>query len=213
MITRRTAVLGGLAAVGGAQSASAAIRCTPFAPNGVRQCEVGLAVQLNRIMVNTPTQQRQNWCWAACVSAIFGYHGFDVPQLRIVEKVFGADVNSPAIGPQIIRAIDGSWRDEAGRRFFAHGIVLWDAQFMFGDPRAAAISAQELSADRPLIVGALGHAMVLSGMTYLVDTMSRGQPLQLVVRDPWPAPGMPTRKILTGPQVQNTSFLAAVHIE
>lgn len=212
MITRRNVVGGAVGLFGFSQAARAALQCGPYQPNGVRLCEAGLIVNLNPILASVGYQERPYWCWAACISAVFGFHGYSVSQSDVVSKVFGSDFNTTADGPHIIAAIDGDWTDNNGREFTAQGVVLLDSNVGFQNPSTSPIAAQELAAGRPLIIGAMGHAMVLSGMTYAVDTYSRGQPLALVVRDPWPRPGFPPRRQLSGQEVFNTSFLAGIVI-
>jgi hypothetical protein len=82
--------------------------------------------------------------------------------------------------------------------------VLWDAQFGFGRPDAIAIAAQELARNNPLILGAMGHATVMTAMTY----SGNGQFIQInevIIRDPWP--GNPNRRGSLGPGgASNTIF-------
>jgi hypothetical protein len=212
MLSRRELIGGTVGLLGFSQAAGAALQCGPYQTNGVRVCEAGLIVDINPILANVGYQERPYWCWAACISAVFGFHGFFVSQSDIVSKVFGSAINSTADGPHIIAGINGDWTDNNGREFTAQGVVLLDSSFGFQDPSASPIAAQELASGRPLIIGAMGHAMILSGMTYAVDVYSRGQPLSLVVRDPWPRPGFPPRRQLSGQEVFNTSFLAGIII-
>lgn len=202
MVSRRQLVFGAGALLAAPQEVAAGIVCRDFP--GFRQCSVGVQVGLE-----TARQRCPEWCWAACVEAIFGFHGYRVPQERIVEKAFGGDICRAAIGPQIAQAIEGSWRDERGRSFDATVEVLWDAQFRFGRPDAIIQAARELEADNPLILGALGHATVLTAMTYSGNGFAV-QLNELIVRDPWP--GNPNRRTLTLPEALATQFLAKVAV-
>jgi hypothetical protein len=161
------------------------------------------------IRLATASQRCPEWCWAACIEAIFSFHRHPVSQRRIVEKVFGSDVCAPAIGPQIVSAINGEWIDDDGDTFEANADVLWDSQFSFGRPDAIIQAARELEADNPLIVGAMGHATMLTSMTYSGNGMAI-QLNELVVRDPWP--GNPNRRRLTPQEAVYTQFLAKVDI-
>ena len=194
---------GALAAAVTAQAAKAAVVCTPFAMNGVQLCDVGLTVA-----GITARQSRQNWCWAACIEAIFRFHGYRVDQARIVEKVFGATFDAPANSPQIVYGVDGDWESDDGRSFDARAEVLWDTASFFGRPDAAAQAAQDLASGHPLILGALGHAVVLTGMKYQRDMAGNGMVYELTVRDPWPY--SPNRRLLNGYEAMNTQFLAKV---
>lgn len=186
--------------------ALAALRCGPFDGRGVQLCEVGIP----NLTMPTVRQRCPQWCWAACIEAIFALHGHPVPQEAIVHRLFGGLVCRPVPGPGIVRAVDGAWRDASGTRFGAEAEVLWDAQYGFGRPDAAAEAARELAEGNPLINGALGHATVLTAMTYARDAAGRGQPLQIVVRDPWPL--NPNRRVLGPQEAMGTMFLAKVRV-
>lgn len=204
----RRAVLSGLAttAIAGISStADAAITCTPFDMNGVQMCDVGITVANN-----TASQENDQWCWAACIQAVFGFHGHGVSQGRIVDKIFGGHVNSTANGPQILTAVNGTWRDDRGAAFEAAGTVLMDANYGINSPHAVALAAQQLIQNNPLIVGSNGHAMVLTAMRYFADVYGRWQPGSFTVRDPWPL--NPNRRMLSQSEVAGATFLAAIQV-
>src|SRR4029453_7643625 len=105
--------------------------------------------------------------------------------------------------------IEGNWIDKLGDPFQARAQVLWDAQFGFGRPDAIAIAAQELARNNPLILGAMGHATVMTAMTY----SGNGQFIQInevIIRDPWA--GNPNRRALSAQEALATQFLAAVRV-
>jgi len=203
MISRRFFIAAAGGIFGLSTPARAALVCQDFP--GFRRCSVGLTVD-----VGTARQQCAEWCWAACVEGVFAFHGYPVAQRRIVEKVFASNVCRPAIGPQIVEAIDGSWTDDQGNDFEAECDVLWDSQFQFGRPDAVVEAARELEAGRPLILGAMGHATLLTAMTYSGNGIAI-QLNELVIRDPWP--GNPNRRVLTPMEAMNTQFLAKVVID
>lgn len=173
--------------------------------NGVQLCEVAASH-------NRPIQKQQNmyWCWAACIADIFECHGYAVRQKEIVEKIHGIPLDLPAVGPQIMAAINGRWEDLRGNRFKARMQLLWDRHALFGNPRASQIAIRELEQDKPLITGALGHATVLTGMSYARDGWGNVQPMTLVVKDPFP--NMPSIRTLHPAEIVNTTFLAAVDV-
>jgi hypothetical protein len=202
MISRRQLIFAGGATFASPRAALAALQCRDYGP--VRTCSVGLPVGLI-----AAAQQCLEWCWAACIQTIFDYHGYSVEQERIVQKLFGATACLPAIGPHIAYAIEGNWIDKLGDPFQARAQVLWDAQFGFGRPDAIAIAAQELARNNPLILGAMGHATVMTAMTY----SGNGQFIQInevIIRDPWP--GNPNRRALSAQEALATQFLAAVRV-
>lgn len=196
----------GLAAFAAAAPAHAAIRCTAFDARGIQFCEAGLDRNLGAV---TAKQEHSQWCWAACISAIFAYHGFPVDQDRIVEATYGRRVNLPAHGRAIASATNRLWTDDGGRRFTSRCQVLWDTGAFVARPDAAAQAAQELAAGNPLIFGALGHAMVLTAMSFARDARGHGQPTQAIVRDPWPGRG---RRALAAEEWMSAVFLARVRV-
>ena len=129
---------------------------------------------------------------------MFAYYGFDVPQRRIVQETWGSIVNLPGQPHEILANLNRPWVDARGRRFRAFGDVLT------ANPITA---AQDLSADMPLIIGTLGHAMVLTSLVYYRDVYSRGIVERAVVRDPWPGRG---RRVLSGQEWISTTFLARI---
>ena len=203
-IGRRALLTGGIAtfAIGG--RAQAAIECTQYDERGIQQCEAGIEARVGAFEAE---QLHSRWCWAACISAIFRYHGFWVSQQQIVEETFGRLVNLPAYGPQIMSAVNRSWVDEGGRRFVSHGAVLWDADASIGGLGATGEASRELADGNPLILGTAGHAVVLTALIYERDSQGRGGPNVAVVRDPWPGRG---RRTLSRTEWQQTRFLAKI---
>ncbi len=206
-VTRRNLVLAGAASMAAASVAQAAMQCMPVAM-GVNQCQVGLpsiAVQ------GAESQECQQWCWAACLSSIFAYYGVRVSQQRIVAKIFGGNICAPAFGPQIIAAARGAWTADNGQQFLADAQPLVDLQFGVYAPNAAAQAAKSLASGIPLINGALGHATVMTAMTYLADAYGRSQITAITVRDPWnPGGSSAIRRDLTAGEAASTQFLAQV---
>jgi hypothetical protein len=210
---RRAFILGGAGIALGAPAvwlstrpAQSAMRCTPFDGRGIQFCEVGLDQNLGAV---TAQQEHSQWCWAACISAIFHYHGHPVDQARIVSATYGQLVNMPAHGRQIAAATSRPWLDDGGQQFVSQCEVLWDSGEFVARPDAAAQAAGELAQGAPLIIGAAGHAMVLTAMTYERNQTGAGQPTQAIVRDPWPGRG---RRALLPQEWAQTVFLAKVHV-
>lgn len=174
----------------------AVTRCANFAIDGTQICASGIDAQV--MLQVARVQQNTQWCWAACIQMIFAYYGFSISQPRIVYETWGNIVNMPAQPIDIIRDLNKVWIDDRGRRFVARSIVA-------GNPQMA---AQELSMNRPLIIGALGHAMVLSALTYRRNKRGSGFVMEAVVRDPWETRG---RRVLTAQEWNSASFLTGVY--
>lgn len=196
-----TGLLGAAAFAG--TSARAARVCQPY--DDVEVCEVGLQFDP---AVTTAQQECIYWCWAACVESIFALNGYAVSQAEIVQRVYDAPVCAPAVGAVIAAAASGEWMTGDGRRFSTSTDVLIDADRGIWRADAAEIAGRELTANRPLIVGALGHAVLLTAVTFAQDAYGNYRILQCVVRDPWPT--SPNRRVLTEAEAQQMFFLAAV---
>ena len=201
MTRRRLLGLTGAAAVaallprGGAQAAQ---QCAEFDWQGIQQCMAGIPSQIAG--QSALPQYQSQWCWAACISMIFGYYNRPVRQERIVQEAFGRIVDMPANPRQILSAVNRPWTDERGKPFRGHG------QDLPIDPNLA---ARYMAQEKPLIIGTLGHAMVLTALSWAQDQRGQQQLTGLVVRDP--AFGGQRRE-LSGQEIQSTMFLAHVDI-
>lgn len=129
-------------------------------------------------------QRMGNWCWAACIQMVLNYHGLYVDQQDIVQRVFGAAVDRPANGQQIMTALTGWAPDTRGRQssIYADAYHL-DAETVIND----------LDKKWPLIVGlkgargqATGHAYVMTAAYFSRDSYGEATIHRVVLRDPYP---------------------------
>jgi hypothetical protein len=206
MLLRRELLTGLAAALILPRRASAEIACQPWG-EGQEVCQAGLKFAPE---MTTAEQQCPYWCWAACIESIFAIDGFRVPQQQIVARVYGGVVCAAADGPTIARAVSGQWQDDAGRAFNASCDVVIDQQYGVWRNDAPLLAAKELEAGRPLILGALGHAVLLTAMTFGRDAYGNTQVGEMVIRDPWPT--NPNRRTLSMQEAQQISFLATVQV-
>lgn len=206
MLLRRDFLAGLAAALALPRAARSEIVCQPWG-EGQEICEAGLKFAPQ---MRTAEQQCQFWCWAACIETIFGIAGHQVPQQEIVARVYGGPVCAAANGPTIANAVSGQWRSRAGRVFSSNCEVLIDSHFGIWRGDAHLVAAAELEANRPLILGALGHAVLLTAMTFGRDRYGNVQVGDMVIRDPWPT--NPNRRTLMPHEVQQISFLARVSV-
>lgn len=193
-----TAAIASLAGVVPKRS-MAALVCTPFVPPGIQQCNVGIASAI--AVVNAPLQHETEWCWAACIEAVFKYYGHPVSQARIVAETWGAIVNLPGQPQQILFDLNRPWIDDFGRPFAVVGDVL---------SANAMTASQDLALDMPLIIGSMGHAMVLTRLEYVRDGFGRGDVRAAYVRDPWPGNGL---RVLTPKEWLSTMFLVRIRVQ
>jgi len=200
-MNRRDFIRTGMAvAVSGALSplANAGLSCGSWVPPGVRGCVAGIESALIPI---TALQQKNQWCWAACIEMVFRYYGFRVSQKKIVEDTWGEAVNMPGYPNQILSDLNRGWTDRDNRDFSVSGDSY---------TASAMTAAQDLTADMPLIIGTMGHAMVLTRLDYLVDQYGRGEVKWATVRDPWPGRG---RRVLSPQEWHNISFAARIRVQ
>jgi hypothetical protein len=164
------------------------VAIVPSSTAGTR-CESGVCtagIPTARVKEIAATQQMNEWCWAASISMAFAYHGHPVSQSEIVRTIWGQVVNLPAMnGMTITGALNREWTDSNGKRFrsrssftdLAAGVAMVDNQRI----------VSELKAERPLIVGVKGHAMLLTAISYMpMGANVIGPVVGAVVRDPWP---------------------------
>ena len=203
MISRRKLVSAGAATLCIPHVAQSAVQCTPYDASGIQYCEAG--VYIGSV---TAQQECQNWCWAACIEAVFHQHGYVVPQEAIVERIYSDLSCRPATGKMIIEALSGNWIDEYGCQFQAWGEPIIDLHHGIWSYDAAARVASELAANNPLINGAVGHATMISAISYNRNYYGQGQVVSITVRDPWP--GKPNKRLLTPQEAQGTFFVGRV---
>jgi hypothetical protein len=201
---RRAFVSGGLALSAGImlpKPVYASQQCnqpvmTPYGP--IQRCTAGI----QSFSFQQAYQEQDEWCWASCISMVFGYYGHPVSQRRIVAEVWGEVVDMPGEPDQILSDLNRNWTDDRGRRFTSRGDSFSANNFN---------AVKDLQNDQPLIVGALGHATVLTALT--ADSNLRTgawQIVEAVVRDPWPSNG--GRRVLSPTEWFNINFAARVRV-
>src|SRR5581483_6829916 len=109
--------------------------------------------------------------------------------------------NMPAQPIDIVRDLNRSWTDRNGDGFSVAGDV-------FSADGAAA--AQDLAGEMPLIIGSMGHAMVLTAVSYDRAQNSQGRVTGAIVRDPWPGRG--GRRPLTPMEASATMLLVRIRV-
>lgn len=176
------------------------INCTPYDANGIQYCNVGIPSAIIDV-VGFDVQNMDQWCWAASIQAIFNYYGHSISQTRIVKETFGTIANWPAQPSQILAALNRTWIDDYGNYFIVYG-TSYDADYV--------TAAQDLAYGYPLIIGTMGHAMVLTALSYYRNYQGQGSIQTATVRDPWPL--NPRRRILSAQEWLSTTFLVRIRI-
>lgn len=171
---------------------------TPMGPQPIETCMAGIS----SITFKQAFQQQNEWCWAACISMVFEYYHHSVDQQRIVKETWGTVADMPGMPRDIFRDLNKRWTDDAGKVFQCQGDV-------FSVNVNAAI--QDLIDNHPLIIGALGHATVLTAIISEVDAAtSQYEIQQVIVRDPWPGSG--GRRPLAPMEWASINFAARIRV-
>lgn len=189
-----------------ASRTSAAVNCGPFEPTAygpVQTCDAGIPSQLLDVtaQVEPDVQLQSQWCWAASISGVFAYYGHPVSQARIVQQAYGGVVNMPGTPRAIMASLNRPWVDDEGRSFSVTANI-YTANWV--------TAAQDLAQGRPLIVGSLGHAMVVSATEYRRFQNGIGQTQSVTVRDPWPT--NPRRRLLTAREANGVQMLIRIRV-
>ena len=151
-------------------------------------------------------QRSANWCWAACIQMVLNYKGLYITQEAIVTKVYGQLIDQPAGADQIMQALNGWAPDSNG----GYAAVVADP-YNLGGPTLVT----DLANRYPLIVGLkgnpVGHAYVLTAVTYGVDQYNNPVFRSVVLRNPWP--DSPSREELPWAEfISRVMFAARVHV-
>lgn len=150
-------------------------------PNGVWR------VYLSR-QVPIVTQRTPVWCWAASLSAVFGYYGHPVDQTRIVARYFPP----PGITtgpPWVMRdALNTTWVDDAGNTFSVSSPItnLYPPQGPMQVSNVDIIRA--LDNEIPVFYGDTTHAMVLVQTDYVIGPDGMPNIIGGGAVDPYPNP-------------------------
>jgi hypothetical protein len=117
-------------------------------------------------------QQTPVWCWAASLSALFGYFGHPVSQQRIVATYFpppGITTGPPWV---MANALNRAWVDDNGKRFQVASLITDNYSGPLAPHQvnnAAIINA--LSNNIPVFYGDATHAMIIVQTDYVLTPM------------------------------------------
>ena len=151
-------------------------------------------------------QRSANWCWAACIQMVLNYHGLYVTQEEIVTRIYGQLVDQPGQPEQILQALSGWAPDLRGR----YSAIIADTYSITGPSLVS-----DLAYRWPLIVGLrgdpVGHAYVLTAVTYEVDAWNNPIFKSVVLRNPWP--DSPSREEMRWEEfISRVTFATRVHV-
>lgn len=173
--------------------------CTWLSPY-VQRCDVG--IPFTAATQKAKQQHMSEWCWAASISMAFAYHGYDVPQERIVAEAWGGIIDMPGSPQAILTSVNREWQADDGRTFVAAG-----------DPYSVNIQTvvQDLQNNDPVLIGTMGHMMVLTHVGWIQNAAGQWQIVDATVRDPWPL--NPNRRTLSPVEWANTTIAVRLRTE
>ena len=115
---------------------------------------------------------------------VLNYHGVAVTQEQVVQRIFNGTVtNEPGRLDQILTALSGWAFSTNGRP-----VMLTSTSVAFSGSEIVT----DLAMKWPIIVGVqmvpgkVGHAYVMTAVTYRVDKMNQPIFVSAILRDPWP---------------------------
>ena len=133
---------------------------------------------------------------------VFAFYGHAVSQERIVAETFGSIENWPAYPNQILAKLNKRWTDDDGKSFRSYATVNSSNIQSIG---------RDLHDNLPMIVGTLGHCMILQGRTYLENVYNGAWQVEsLSAVDPWPL--NPRVRDLTPLEVIHSQFVIRIRI-
>ena len=180
-------------------------RCSAPDSNGTARCEAGLPGK--SVQELAVVQEQSQWCWAASISMIFAHHGYRVAQEEIVKDGYGVVTNLPApSGEAMTHALSRSWIDQDAKPFLGMAIASDTLARKFQVSNHKVIA--ELAAGRPLLLGAISHAVVLVGLRYERSASGALRITGGTVIDPQPGRGI--RPLLRAEM--RPTYVAAVQV-
>ncbi|MCL2684432.1 MAG: C39 family peptidase [Synergistaceae bacterium] len=131
---------------------------------------------------STARQKGDFWCWAACIEMVLRYHGMDITQEQMVQKIHGSLIDKVGQPMEILEALTGTGPNAYGGTSLA---------FAEGYNGLYPYFIHDLINGYPLIVGLnygteIGHAVVLTAVAFQTDAFGQFYPMSVVIRDPWP---------------------------
>jgi hypothetical protein len=155
-------------------------------------------VNMLTLLQSIDTQKCTEWCWAACISMIFGFAGHPIDQDEIVRQTYGQVVCLPAgFSLTIARDLSRTWTDKNNDVFTSKVVAAFDpANHIMAINNAIIIN--ELENDHPILYCNTQHAMVIYAADYIPTPMGPNI-VAVGVVDPWPF--SPRMHLLSAPEM------------
>lgn len=169
-----------------------------------------VGIPTDRMAEVAAEQRGQNWCWAACVQMVLSTKGITVDQAEVVQRTYGALVDAPGGGYDILGNLSGWFPTRSGRTLLAASVVP--------GPMQHGLLYSYLKNQSPLILGvsypgaSIGHAVVVTAAVFKVS--DTGLELrEVIIRDPSPdLAAQKGKRRLTREEFGNASFYCVVDV-
>jgi hypothetical protein len=145
-------------------------------------------IPLARLAKTYAAQSKSEWCWAACISMLFGYNGHPVTQRNVVKGAYGTDANMPASHFTLMNALNRTWVDEGGNSFTVSTSHMYCPEAGDVDLTNAEM-IETLKRETPILFCTSQHAMILTSMGFVQSRFGM-QVSEAWVMDPWPGNGL-----------------------
>lgn len=113
-------------------------------------------------------QEKDNWCWAACIQMVLQYNGISISQSEIVRQIYGFPYNWTASGNEIAESFNG-WNGFRVRSF---------------NTKTAQSFIDEMTAGHLLIIGCEEHAYLLTHIYYKKTSNGKLSPFKVIMINP-----------------------------
>lgn len=145
-------------------------------------------IPLGKLDKSYAAQHMTEWCWAACISMLFGYNGHRVSQRRIVKEAYGTVGNMPANYATLMNSLNRDWKDDRGATFSVSTDHMYCPEAGDADLTNDEM-IDRLRDESPILFCTAAHAMILTSMSF-VQTQLGVQVTEAWVMDPWPGNGL-----------------------
>jgi hypothetical protein len=169
--------------------------CSPYDSGGVRSCTAALVGGPLAVLEQTDPA----WAFPACIAAIFRHRGHPISAARLVDETWGSLRRMPGRPASIVRDLNRSWLDDEDRAFSAATTIFTPD---------VTTAARELGEDRPVLLAAGTHAVVLDGLTWFEDALARPRLASATIADPLP----PGRRALSDSDYRGVPFAATIRV-
>jgi hypothetical protein len=152
-----------------------------------------VALDESRLLKAYEFQKTPVWCWAASIQLALNYHGFNISQPEIVKNTYGAEVAKTGNMLQISNNLNFVYKSVNKRLLVSAALVPVNNAPNTGNPWGITPESivNHLRKGRPIVLAyqaspQRGHAVVLTGVEYNINSSNRIELISFTVRDPFP---------------------------